>query len=81
MVIRSSEDEELLIRWLEDHDIPVILALTKADKFKPMQRAKRVKILRDAARLPTAQVIVTSAEKGIGIDELWQAIDEYTTPI
>ncbi len=76
-----SEDEDLLIRWLLEHDVPVLLALTKADKFKPMQRAKRVKILRDAAHLPTAQVIVTSAEKGIGIEELWRAIDEYTTPV
>ena len=75
-----SEDEDLLIRWLEEHDVPVLLALTKADKLKPMQRAKRVKVLRDAAHLPTAQVIVTSAEKGTGMDELWTAIDEFTTP-
>jgi GTP-binding protein len=73
-----SEDEDLLIRWLQDRDVPVLLALTKADKFKPMQRAKRVKALRSAANLPSAQVIVTSAEKGFGVDELWNAIDELT---
>jgi GTP-binding protein len=76
-----TEDEELLIRWLHERDVPVLLALTKADKFKPMQRAKRVKILRDAAQLPTAQVIETSAEKGTGIEELWRAIDEFTAPV
>ena len=73
-----SEDEDLLIRWLQDRDVPVLLALTKADKFKPMQRAKRVKALRSAANLPSAQVIVTSAEKGFGVNELWNAIDELT---
>ncbi len=73
-----SEDEDLLIRWLRERDVPVLLALTKADKLKPMQRAKRVKALRGAANLPAAQVIVTSAEKGTGIEDLWSAIDELT---
>lgn len=70
-----TEDEELLIRWLYERDVPVLLALTKADKVRPSKRAGRVKALRTATALPAQQVIVTSAEKGEGIRELWKAID------
>jgi GTP-binding protein len=70
-----SEDEELLIAWLAERGIPVILALTKSDKLKPMRRAQRVAEMRRAADLPDDRVVATSAEKGLGIDELWRAID------
>ena len=34
-----SEDEKLLIDWLAERAIPVLVALTKVDKLKPMRRA------------------------------------------
>jgi len=70
-----SEDEDLLIAWLRQRDIPVLLALTKADKLKQMRRAERVRKLRGDTDVPDAQIIVTSAEKGLGVEELWSAID------
>jgi GTP-binding protein len=68
------EDEALLVEWLEARGIPVILALTKCDKEKPMRRAARLREL--AAALPVApeRVVATSAETGLGIDELWRAL-------
>jgi GTP-binding protein len=70
-----TRDEASLLDWLEDRQIPVILALTKVDKLKPMRRAARVRELRSCAGLPAGRVIATSAEKGTGIGELWKAID------
>lgn len=70
-----SDDETLLIDWLRERGIRVILAVTKSDKLKPMRRAARAKEIRGAVDLPAADVVVTSAEKSWGIDELWQAID------
>jgi len=70
-----SEDEDLLIAWLRERDIPVILALTKSDKLKPMRRAARVDALRCRSALPADRVVPTSAEKNLGIEELWRAID------
>jgi GTP-binding protein len=69
------EDETLLLQWLAEHELPVLLALTKVDKLKPMRRAARVRELRACSGLEPARVIPTSAEKGIGIAELWRAID------
>jgi GTP-binding protein len=71
-----SEDETLLVDWLAERSVPTLLALTKVDKLKPMRRAQRVKQLRATANLPAARVVATSSEKGIGIPDLWSAIDK-----
>lgn len=70
-----SEDETLLIAWLRERGIRVILVVTKSDKLKPMRRAARVAQIRGAVDVAAADVVITSAEKGWGIEELWHAID------
>jgi len=70
-----SEDEDLLIAWLRERGVSVILALTKSDKLKQMRRAQRVAEMRRDTDLPDDRVIATSAEKSLGIEELWSAID------
>ncbi len=70
-----SEDETLLLEWLAEREVPAVLALTKVDKLKPMRRAERVRLLTGASGLPKDRVIETSAEKGVGMSELWRAID------
>ncbi len=70
-----SDDETLLIDWLHERDIPVLLAITKIDKLKPMRRAARLRALKGEIDLPASNVIATSSEAGIGLDELWKAID------
>ena len=72
-----SDDEELLIDWLEARKIPVLVALTKVDKLKPMRRAARVRALRAQLGLPAARVLPTSAEKGFGIEDLRRAIEAH----
>jgi GTP-binding protein len=70
-----SEDESLLVEWLAERGVPVIVALTKSDKLRPMQRARRVRELRAQTGLPAAQVVAISAQTGDGVPELWKAID------
>ena len=69
------EDETLLLAWLAERRIPALLALTKVDKLKPMRRAERVRRLRAQAGLAPEAVIATSAEQGLGIADLWRALD------
>ncbi len=75
-----SEDETLLLEWLAERELPAVLALTKVDKLKPMRRAERVRVLTGASGLAKDLVIPTSAEKGLGIAELWRAIDRCLGP-
>ena len=74
-----SEDEALLLEWLAERDVPAILALTKVDKLKPMRRAQRMRRLAAAVDLPRERVVATSAETGLGIPDLWRAIDALVT--
>ena len=69
------EDETLLLRWLAEREVPALVALTKCDKLKPMRRAERVREVTRTGDLPASAVLATSAEKGMGIPELWAAID------
>ncbi len=71
-----SEDETLLIDWLNEHGVPAIVALTKLDKLKPSQREARLKRVREA--FPAVQadwLIATSAKTGAGLEALWRVID------
>jgi GTP-binding protein len=70
-----SEDERLLLEWLSEREIPSLVALTKCDKLKPMRRAERVRVLGKSPELPAGQIVATSAQTGLGIPELWTAID------
>jgi GTP-binding protein len=71
-----TEDETLLLDWLDQHGVAPLVAITKTDKLKRMRRGQRIQALR--AQLPIApeRVIATSAETGEGIDRLWQVILE-----
>ena len=70
-----SDDERLLLAWLAERRIPALVALTKADKLGLGLRAARARELAAQLGLARERVIVTSAERGLGIAELWRAID------
>lgn len=72
-----SEDETLLLAWLAERGVPAVVALTKCDKLKPMRRAQRVREHRAALGLPPERVLATSATSGLGVAELWRAIDAH----
>jgi len=75
-VRRDLGDDELrLLAWLAERGVAALLVLTKVDKLPRMQRAQRVRALREASGLPAAQVVATSAQTGEGIPELWRAFD------
>ena len=73
---REPKDDELdLLAWLGEQGIPVLVAVTKCDKFGRSERAARLREIREALELPEAAVVPTSATKGFGIPELWRALD------
>jgi GTP-binding protein len=70
-----SEDEELLLRWLVVREIPVLAAVTKIDKLKPMRRAARIQAIRESLSVQADWIVPTSSRTGEGIEALWRAID------
>ena len=69
------DDERLLLEWLAERGMPAIVALTKCDKEKPMRRAERVRVLGKSPELVAAPIVATAAQTGLGIPELWAAIE------
>ena len=76
----ATEDELLLLAWLAERRIPVLVALTKADKLGQGPRSARAREIARALGLPAQRVLTTSAERGLGIPELWRALDAELRP-
>ena len=69
-----SQDDRDMHELLGSDDVPVLAALTKADKLPRGQRLKRANALQETLHLDDDQVVITSAETGDGIRELRDAI-------
>ena len=69
----SAEDHHMA-QLLAARKMPIIIALTKADKVSATQRADRVAAIVGAFDLPADQAIVTSAATGLGIDDLRESV-------
>ena len=66
-----SADDEQMLRYLHYHQIPYVVALTKADKLKKSQLAKTLEDFENLCRPYGCQkVVLTSGENGYGIPEL-----------
>lgn len=68
------DDEHDLLAWLAQRAVPVVVALTKADKLAPMQRARRVRELSRSLDVPAEHIVTTSSQTGLGIDVLWTTL-------
>ncbi len=69
----SEQDHAIRMR-LVDHGTPVLVVLTKADKLSRGGRDQRVAAIADALETPEDQMLVTSAVKRTGIDDLRDSI-------
>jgi len=69
----SPEDQEHA-DMLAERGLPVLAALTKADKLPYAQRQRRLRELIQALALPPEQVQLTSSTTGLGINELGESL-------
>jgi GTP-binding protein len=75
-VRRGPEDEELdFVPWLEGKKIPIVVALTKADKLPKNKRMLEVAKAKKTLALKRDPIAV-SAQTGDGIDTVWRALDK-----
>ncbi len=70
-----SPDDRDIGTQLAERGVPVLLAITKADKLGRGQRLERSRRILQAVGLPEDQCIVTSAKTREGIQELRASID------
>jgi GTP-binding protein len=68
-----------MLDFLAELGVPVIVAVTKVDKLKPLQATARVAELTTQLGLDPEQVIPFSARTGAGRDELADAVEMLVT--
>lgn len=72
-----SKDDVNMLEYLTYHKIPFVAALTKADKFKPSQYERvRREFAEILAPYNCNGIFLTSAEKGLGIEDLADAMQK-----
>jgi len=69
-----SDDDRAMQEFFAERETSVLAALTKSDAVTRSARTQRERELRSALELEADQMIVTSARKGEGIDDLREAI-------
>lgn len=75
-----SADDMQMLEYLRYRRIPFVAALTKADKLKKSEIAKkREEFAFLTAEFGCRQIILTSSETGLGIDELRTVFDSLLT--
>jgi len=70
----QTETDRQMISLLSKHGIPLIMVLTKSDKFSRNQRIKRIKEIERDLPQPGVALIPLSTLSGDGLEALWQAI-------
>ena len=71
-----SSDDSTLLDWLEYHEIPALIVLTKADKLSQFERARQKKGLAAMPLLQGRTLLFFSALTGEGKDEVWSLIQK-----
>ncbi|MCI7730507.1 ribosome biogenesis GTP-binding protein YihA/YsxC [Enorma burkinafasonensis] len=64
-----------MIEFLQEGGFPFVVALTKADKLSRNQQAKQAAAIKRQLTVPAGDIIVTSSQSGLGIDELKRRIE------
>lgn len=69
-----------MVSFLNETGLPYAVILTKADKIGPTKGQAQRDLLREQLQVsPDAPMVITSSEKGTGIDELRALIDQMCT--
>lgn len=75
-----SADDEMMLEYLAHHEVPFVVALTKADKLKKSQYAETTaRFAQQCAPYDCRGVVLTSAENGYGVPELRDVLDRFLT--
>ncbi|HWI46858.1 MAG TPA: ribosome biogenesis GTP-binding protein YihA/YsxC [Rummeliibacillus sp.] len=72
-----TDDDCMMYDFLKHYNIPTIVVATKADKIKKGNYAKHIKMVKDVLDMaPNDPIILFSSEKGMGMEQAWEEIEE-----
>ena len=75
-----SDDDHAMLEFLAERETPVLVVITKMDKFGTDAGKERVRQIAVALQLDESQVLPVSAETGLGRDDLATAVMSLVEP-
>ncbi|MBQ1230413.1 MAG: YihA family ribosome biogenesis GTP-binding protein [Clostridia bacterium] len=77
--IGPTADDEMMLQFLHQSEIPFLVVATKADKLNATERKKSTELLHNHPDIPTdTPILFYSSQKREGRTELWRLIAQYT---
>ena len=77
--IGPTADDEMMLSFLREADIPFLVVATKSDKLNATERRKSEEMLKSHPDIPAdTPIVFYSALKGEGRADLWKLIADYT---
>ena len=77
--IGPTKDDEMMLEFMNNSDIPYIIVATKSDKLNKTEREKSFEVISsNSFILPDTPIIYFSSLKNEGKNELWKEIFRYT---
>ena len=76
--IGPTADDEMMLDFLTQSEIPFVVVATKIDKLNATERKKNLEAIRNHPLVKDIPVIPFSSLKGEGKEELWKIIFRYT---
>jgi GTP-binding protein len=74
-----SKDDLLMHEWLKHYNLPLCVVGTKADKIPRTRRDKHIKVIKQELGIGPGDLFIPfSSEEGLGREELWTVISQYT---
>ena len=71
-----TQDDKMMINYLYHYAVPFALVATKADKLAKTKIKPRIKEIASALKVGFADITATSADTGVGKDELFKIIEQ-----
>jgi len=68
------QEEHDLIHWLEDHQRPYRIVVTKADKLSRNKQVRPLRLIAEQFACSREELLLFSAKTGQGLESLWHAI-------
>ena len=69
-------DDQTMVEYAKARHLPIIGVCTKVDKLSRSQLLNQMKVIAQTLDLPRESLLPCNNLKKIGVDEIWQAIDE-----
>ena len=71
-----TQDDKMMVNYLYHYAVPFALVATKADKLAKTKIKPRIKEIASSLKVGFADITATSADTGVGKDELFKIIEQ-----